>query len=169
MKNYKYFCDVLKNAYFTDTSCQFCGSKENCLDGAFFPQDNLESICLDCFDKNKAHVDIPEYIKERVVNDRASKSNELRHTPPVPWIQSNDWPVCCDDYMVYIGEWEQDEFNSYAKDGDGQKALMELLSKDLVDRVDSFEVLFDDLGYETAAFVFKCSKCGRITVICQDY
>lgn len=52
MNNYKYFSDVLKNGYFTETPCQFCGSSEHCLEGSFFDRDdNLVSICLNCFDK----------------------------------------------------------------------------------------------------------------------
>lgn len=59
MNNYKYFRDVLKNGYFTETPCQFCGSSEHCLEGSFFDRDdNLVSICLNCFDKRKVSVDI---------------------------------------------------------------------------------------------------------------
>ena len=73
MNNYKYFSDVLKNGYFTETPCQFCGSSEHCLEGSFFDRDdNLVSICLNCFDKRKVSVDIPSYIADRVVK----KQNE---------------------------------------------------------------------------------------------
>lgn len=36
MENYKYFENVKKNGYFTDIPCQFCGSKEYCLDGVLY-------------------------------------------------------------------------------------------------------------------------------------
>ena len=63
MDNYKYFSDVLKNGYFTETPCQFCGGSEHCLEESFFDRDdNLVSICLNCFDKRKVSVDIPSYI-----------------------------------------------------------------------------------------------------------
>ena len=102
MNNYKYFSDVLKNGYFTETPCQFCGSSEHCLEGSFFDRDdNLVSICLNCFDKRKVSVDIPSYIADRVVKKQNEKVTELSFCPPVPWIQNNDWPVCCDDYMTY--------------------------------------------------------------------
>ena len=170
MKEYKYFEDVLKNGYFTETPCQFCGNTQNCLDGAFFDRnDGVMSICLDCFDKRKVNVTIPNYIANKVNNNRKQKVNELGFCPPVPWIQNNDWPVCCDDFMVYIGEWEQEDFCAHSPNGDGMSILKELLIDELKDNVESYEALWDDLGYETAAFVFKCPSCGKIVVICQDY
>ena len=81
MKNYKYFENVEKNAYFTETPCQFCGGKHLCLDGIFFEKDDLESICLDCFEKKQIHVAIPDYIKARVKNDADSKCEELQFNP----------------------------------------------------------------------------------------
>lgn len=170
MENYKYFENVKKNGYFTDVPCQFCGSKEYCLDGVFFErEDDFESICIDCFDKRKINVNILEYIKNRVMENREQKVDELQYCPPVPWIQNNDWPVCCDDYMVFIGEWEQDDFRKYSSDGDGKLLLKEMLLDELKDKVESYDVLWEDIGYETAAFVFKCPKCGKKVVVCQDY
>lgn len=84
MNNYKYFSDVLKNGYFTETPCQFCGSSEHCLEGSFFDRDdNLVSICLNCFDKRKVSVDIPNYIADRVVKKQNEKVTELSFCPPV--------------------------------------------------------------------------------------
>ena len=89
--------------------------------------------------------------------------------PPVPWIQNNDWPVCCDDYMTYIGEWDREDFIKNSTYDDGLSLLKELLIDELKNNVESYEALWADLGYETAAFVFKCSKCGNKVVVCQDY
>jgi len=95
--------------------------------------------------------------------------NQLSFCPPVPWIQNNDWPVCCDDFMIYIGEWEQEDFTAHSTNGDGLSLLKELLIDELKDNVESYDALWEDLGYETAAFAFKCPKCGKIVVVCQDY
>lgn len=38
MNIYKYFSDVLKNGYFTETPCQFCGGSEHCLEGSFLTE-----------------------------------------------------------------------------------------------------------------------------------
>lgn len=169
MGKYKYFENVEKNAYFTETPCQFCGSKHLCLDGVFFERDDIVSICLNCFDKKRINVEVPDYIKARVKNNADSKFGLLQFNPPVPWIQNNDWPVCCDDYMVYIGEWEQDDFNNYSKTESGKESLAKLMDPELLSRVENLDVLWDDLGYETAAFAFKCLQCGKIVIICQDY
>ena len=84
-------------------------------------------------------------------------------------MQSNDWPVCCDDYMVYIGEWEQEDFNSYSKTESGKDALAKLLAPEILERVENLDVLWDDLSYGTAAFAFQCPQCGKTVIICQDY
>ena len=169
MENYKYFENVEKNAYFTETPCQFCGSKHLCLDGVFFARNDIVSICLDCFDKKRINVEVPDYIKARVKNNVDSKFGLLQFNPPVPWIQSNDWPVCCDDYMVYIGEWEQDDFNNYSNTESGKESFEKLMDSELLSRVESLDVLWDDLGYGTVAFAFKCLQCSKIVIICQDY
>lgn len=170
MDNYKYFENAKKNGYFTEIPCQFCGATEHCLDGVFFQRhDDLISICLNCFDKKQIRVNIPSYLANQVSADRDQKVSDLSFCPPVPWIQNNDWPVCCDDFMVYIGEWEQEDFCNHSTDGDGLALLKELLIDELKNQVESYEALWDDLGYETAAFVFKCPNCGKVVVVCQDY
>ncbi len=169
MKSYKYFENVEKNAYFTDVPCQFCSSKRSCLDGVFFERDDIVSICLNCFDQKKANVEVPDYIKARVKNDVDNKFESLQFNPPVPWIQSNDWPVCCDDYMIYVGEWEQDDFNNHSETGHGKETFKSLMDSETLKRVENFDVLWNELGNETAAFAFKCLHCGKIIIICQDY
>ena len=170
MDNYKYFNNAKKNGYFTDTHCQFCGSNEHCLDGVFFQRsDDLESICLSCFDKKEISVVIPDYVAYKVKENRDEKVNTLSFCPPVPWIQNNEWPVCCDDFMEYIGEWEQKEFTEYSENSDGISLPKEFLIDELKEKVANYDCLWEDLGYGTAAFVFKCSQCGKIKVICQDY
>lgn len=93
MKNYDYFINVKENAVFTEKSCQFCGKNDNCLEGVYFEQPNLKSICLSCLDSKKMGVDIPDYIKKLVCIDGANKIEKLKYTPPVPWVQYNDWKV----------------------------------------------------------------------------
>lgn len=169
MKNYRYFENVEKNGYFTDIPCQFCGSKRSCLDGIFFERNDIVSICLNCFDKKEVNVEIPDYIKLKVKNNLDSKFELLQFNPPVPWVQYNEWPVCCDDYMVYVGEWEQDDFNNYSATGNGKDCLKKLIDSEQFDRVEDFDVLWNEIGYKTIAFAFKCSCCSKIIVIFQDY
>ncbi|SHN02803.1 Uncharacterised protein family (UPF0167) [Anaerosporobacter mobilis DSM 15930] len=168
MKNYKYFCNVKENADFTKKNCQFCGSNNNCLEGVYFEQDNVESICLECFDLKKAVVDIPEYIIKRVGFDYA-KVEELASNPPIPWVQSNDWQVCCNDYMQYIGEWGQENFRENSNNENAIAFFEKNLDEDTLNKVDDINVLWEDLGYNTVAYVFKCNVCGKMKVVCQSY
>lgn len=169
MKKYDYFFNVKDNAVFTEKRCQFCGTNKECLEGFYFEQPKIESVCLSCLDNKKIGVSIPEYIKNRIKNNRTLKSNILEYTPPIPWIQYNDWQVCCDDYMQYIGEWQQEDFIRESLDGDGISVLRSLLCAHTLSKVDDINVLWEDIGYDTAAFVFKCSKCGKKTIVCQSY
>ncbi len=170
MRNYRYFENAEENAYFTDTPCSFCKSEQFCLDGVFFKNfDGIESICLDCFDEKKISVKIPDYIKAKISSDIDNKADILQFNPPVPWIQDNDWPVCCDDFMIYIGEWEQDDFNKHSDHNNGIELLKKLIDPEISSRVDSFEVLWDQLGDWAAAFTFRCPHCGKKIVIIQDY
>ncbi|MCR5738165.1 MAG: CbrC family protein [Eubacterium sp.] len=169
MKEYKYFENVKRNAYFCEIPCQFCGGKSDCLDGVFFEKDEVESICLSCFEQKKARVYIPDYIQNKIKNKRTDKTEELFLTPPVPWIQYNEWPVCCDDYMKYLGEWDKEAFEKYFSDNDNIESMKNILSNDMMERIENFEVLLDDLGNGTAAFVFKCNHCDKVNVVFQDY
>lgn len=63
--------------------------------------------------------------------------------------------------MIYIGEWEQEDFIKNSTNGDGLSLLKELLIDELKNNVENYEALWEDLGYETAAFAFKCSNCGK--------
>lgn len=169
MREYKYFFNVKRDAAFTKKQCEFCGGTENCLEGVYFGDNSTESICLSCLDNKKASVDVPVYVRERIIKNQISKSDILKYTPPVPWVQYNDWQVCCDDYMQYMGEWQQRDFINNSVDGDGINMLEKILDKDTREKVDDIKTLWDDLGYDTVAYIFKCRACGRITAVCQSY
>lgn len=169
MKKYKYFENVENNAAFIDIPCQFCGSVGDCLDAVYFENGNLDSICIECFEKGKAHVIIPKYVAEQVKVNVHKKVWELSCTPPVPWIQYNEWPACCDDFMTFIGEWDRNKFNENSGDGNGKRYLQILMIKNGLDRISNIEGLWNDIGHNSAAYVFKCQQCGKISVVCQDF
>ena len=50
MRTYKYFDNVKKNAVFTEQACQFCGSKNDCLEGVYFEKNNIEFLHVDVMD-----------------------------------------------------------------------------------------------------------------------
>lgn len=169
MNKYKYFDNIKKNAVFTEHACQFCGSEQDCLEGIYFDQSNIESVCLRCFSELKANVYIPDYIQAKVEKDRAGKVRELSFTPPIAWVQSNEWPACCDDFMEYIGEWEKEDIITYAGDEDYIVFFRKLLDQEMLERIEDIDVLIDDLGYDSVAYAFRCTCCNKITIVCQDY
>lgn len=169
MRKYYYYSNVMENAIFTEKPCQFCGTKEDCLEGIYFEQSDIKSVCLSCLDEKKIGVDVPIYIQKRIKNDVSSKTEVLKQTPPIPWVQFNDWQVCCDDYMKYIGEWEHENFVNESIDGDGINLLKHLLDEGTLSKVDDINVLWEDIGYDTVAYVFECPNCGGKKVVCQSY
>lgn len=169
MKRYDYYKDVKRDAVFTEEKCQFCGNDSDCLEGVYFGQSKLNSICLDCLDNHRIEVYIPEYLRNQIQYNCERKTEKLKYTPPVPWVQYNEWQICCDDYMQYIGEWEQEDFIKESVDGDGIGLLQKLLCQDTLDKVDDINVLWEDIGFDTVAFVFYCPICNRKKVVCQSY
>ena len=73
MRTYKYFDNVKKNAVFTEQACQFCGSKNDCLEGVYFEKNNIESVCVECLAQSKTSVYIPDEIQSKIVRDRIKK------------------------------------------------------------------------------------------------
>lgn len=167
MEKYEYFENVEKNALFTDVQCQFCGSNHYCLDGLYFKRNDIISICLNCFDKKIINVEIPDYIKARIKSDADIKFKSLQFNPPVPWTHSNDWAVCCDDYMIYVGNWKQEDFNNHSETGNGKELLEKLMNPEVLNKVGNINTLWEHIGTEMLAFVFKCSHCEKYIIICQ--
>lgn len=169
MNSFKYFFNVEENAVFSNKPCQFCFSGKDCLDGVYFDDPDVETICLKCLKQKKASVPIPQYVRRQIKQDEPLKTTVLMQTPPVPWVQYNDWPACCDDYMQYVGEWTKDTFLKEANDGDGIRLLRTLLRSDQLAQTEDFDALWDSIGDDTIVFVFRCLICGKLTAVCQSY
>ena len=90
---------------------------------------------------------------------RVPKENllELVRTPTYLSIQGDRWQFCCRCPMTFIGEWDRDDFDQNAPNGDG-KALFEEIVQHTVDGL--WE---DELHDETGIYVFRCKQCGRLT------
>lgn len=178
MKKYKYFEMPLKYADTELGTCDFCNCERECMDTVYFNRHDVTEnlICFECFDKNLLSVEIPEYIKQELINNLKKygitdieqiekKISDLSHTPPVPWIQNNEWPVCCGDFALYLGEWDRNEFENH---GDGKKLLSNMLSDDDKKKYD-IDYLWDNIGDWCCAFIFKCINCDRLIAVCQEY
>lgn len=188
MKNmkFRYFKDVFKNAIFTDAECDICGTKKNCLEGEYFSDSGkYNSVCLNCLISGLAKVEIPNYIVEslkvKIINSKELLANEdieenvklkikeLEANPPVPWIQYNNWPICCNDFACYIGEWTQEEFIAQSNNDNYINFFKSILDDSTKSKIDDINILWEDIGHNTAAFVFQCLICGKYIVVCQSY
>lgn len=185
--SFKYFEDYNTNARFTGEKCEICGKEDLCLNGIYLDISgrDLESVCISCLVKGEITIQIPEYLRNRLYENIKSITphlseelinnkvnilvDELSRTPPVPWVQYNDWPTCCADFMTYIGEWETEDFEKNAADGDGKNYLLNSIDERTKNQIEGLDVLWDDIGYDTIAFVFKCRKCGKTAVVLQSY
>lgn len=183
---FKYFLDPEKDASYVDEPCEVCGSSNLCLDGTYFDhEEELESICMECLVKGKIVVEFPDFLYDKIYNELKrinptlseekikDNMNEifsvLEKTPPVPWIQYNDWPVCCGDFMIYLGELTRDQLNAMDINNDGKNLLLRLIDNETKNRIDNLDFLWDGLGDYVIAYYFQCTKCDKQTVILQSY
>lgn len=184
MNKFKYFEDPLKNADMRKGNCQICGADRLCLEGIHFDsEDEVELVCLACLQSGKFKVNISSFLEERIYNHlhdvypQYEKSEtefqvkalteELSKNPPVPWIQYNDWPVCCGDFAKYIGEWNKEDIDK--KSSNGKEYIMEIMDDFSKGKIEDIDVFWDDIGEFTAIFVFKCIKCSRLIAVSQAY
>lgn len=180
---FKYFDNVLENAEFTDIPCEICGSQKNCLEGLYFECDDINSACIDCLSKGKIKVNITEFIKERIIahlkennknEDEIERKvkmlvDELERTPPVPWIQYNDWPICCNDFTKYLGEWGKEDIIRNSHDKNEKEHLISILDDFSKSRIDNLDCFWDEIGDDVAIFVFKCIYCSKLIAVWQSY
>ncbi len=82
---------------------------------------------------------------------------ELLRTPTYITIQGEVWQFCCRQPMVFIGEWNRDEFGRRAPHGDGRRFFEQVVQN-------SVPGLWDNQLHDiTGVYVFRCPSCCRIT------
>lgn len=184
MKKFKYVEEPLKNAEMENGNCQICGEDKLCLEGIYFDNDDeVELVCLDCLQSGKIKVNIPSFLEERIYSHlfdlypqykkseieikAKTLSEELSINPPVPWIQYNDWAVCCGDFAKYIGEWNKEDI--LKKSSNGKEYIMDILDDFSKKKVEDIDAFWDDIGESTVIFVFKCIKCSKLIAVSQAY
>lgn len=172
-------------ARWTSAACR-CGAAGPNLDGAFFEGDEVrQAVCLRCLEEGKVSRDLSrpraalrDHLKARQRAWSATKVDRiadekmaaLAKTPPVPWLRENAWPVCCEDFEVYRGEWAKRDWNGVAKDGNGQAALGRVIGGDADRAADLWKDLPLEAGEKAlrALFVFFCPGCKKLEVVAQD-
>lgn len=106
-------------------------------------QDQFDSVILNA-DEEWIGVRLPREVMD-----------ELLRTPTYGTWQGECWLFCCRYPMTFVGEWGQDEFESRASDGDGQKLFSSVLPE-LPDQA------LDAVGQGLAVYVFECKSCGNL-------
>jgi uncharacterized protein CbrC (UPF0167 family) len=183
---FKYFHDFLNNTEFKKEPCDNCGRTPT-LAGVYFGGDReLNAVCVDCLVSGQVTVHVPRYLIKRLrenvkvshpdwsevlVESKVDQAvSDLSRTPPIPWIQNNDWVICHGDFACYLGEWKQYRLISEAPDGDGKEYLFSLLNPTDRPGRDSLEDLWESVAADwTAVYVFQCLKCFRRFAVVQMY
>jgi uncharacterized protein CbrC (UPF0167 family) len=186
LHEFKYFPNYQTWARFTEDDCN-CPLDELCLDGVFFGDPDVpDAICLSWLMAGQYRVEIghylirlleqsvrlehPEWSDQQVTVHVDQSVDALSRTPPVPWIQHNNWPVCHGDFCRYDGEWRQDQFIQAAPDGDGVSYLVSILDEPNRERIGDPIGLWESISNGwTTVFVFTCLTCGRRIAVDQSY
>jgi uncharacterized protein CbrC (UPF0167 family) len=82
---------------------------------------------------------------------------ELLRTPTYDTIQGDQWQFCCKQPMVFLGEWNREDFHRNAPDGQGH-AYFQKIVQGIVPGL--WE---DNLHDVNGIYVFRCSHCNRMT------
>ena len=86
--------------------------------------------------------------------------DKLAHTPPVPWLQNNEWPVCNDDFAVYNGELTRDQLLLEHEGAGPAKAALRAMVEEVKPEweldEEALDTAWDQLGNFVAVFAFRC-------------
>lgn len=88
----------------------------------------------------------------------------LLKTPQFVTWQGERWLVHCDDFMIYLGEWEPVDFGKNAPDGDGRKLFMQMVEKELGDLWDRTipQGATEPAAWHFQIHAFRCAHCGTL-------
>jgi hypothetical protein len=183
--SFRYLSRPEQNIAFSEIECQ-CGFIP-CLDTTWFNQPDLpESVCIDDLVSGKVHVEIPQWIVEElrtsvktyhpewneseIDHDVILKTDELSRTPPVCWLQSNEWPIRNGDYCRYLGEWRLEKWVELYPDVKIDELVWGLLDQKSRMAWKLKEHFHESLlsGW-TVTFVFQDISTSDIVVIDQSY
>ena len=82
---------------------------------------------------------------------------ELLRTPDYINIQGDRWQFCCSRPMVFVGQWNRDDFVRHAPDHDGHRFFQQIVQHIVPGLWE------DKLHDDTGIYVFRCPNCQRKT------
>lgn len=150
--------------------CECCGKEVEWYVSHIYSTCRVNCICLECvsngaaakkFDCEFNCVRPAEFARDpkEIVSD-SSRTDELLHrTPGILSWQEYDWPVCCDDYCIFLGHYDMDpvvELN--LSDEDFSPYPFDEITADGMQYV-------KDTGY---GLVYQCAHCKKYYLI-VDY
>ena len=110
----------------------------------------------------------PTWTSEQISGHVSTRLEALSRTPPIPWVQNNDWVICGDDFAYYLGERTQEDLNAMAPDGNGLAYLAQLI--DAPETVGKWQNVWDAIEAEwTTVFLFLCPQTGAYHAVMQSF
>jgi uncharacterized protein UPF0167 len=189
MTTFRYFPTFPEGARFDARPCAFCGATP-ALDDVWLDvdedYDDPPPVCVADLLRDRARVAIPAWIEQDLADQVATahpewddqrkaayvaaRTAELAHTPPVPWVQENEWPVCADDYAGFDGELTRERLeHRYGGPREAQAALGRIIA-DLRPawqlNAESLDAWWQRLGGFVRVYAFRCPK-GEETYVLQ--
>lgn len=190
MSSFAYFPVFPTGAHLSTESCGYCG-KSPAISGTYLRPigdgSETKAVCGDCLAGGRASVKVPKWVERELAEavnasrpdwseERrsvyvAERVAELSHTPPVPWIQNNEWPVCHDDFAQFVGELTREQLekqhgSTRAAIGALRAAIAEL-RPEWEQSEANVEWEWAELGNFLAIFVFHCQDRQREIYVLQ--
>lgn len=190
MSQFRYFPSFPEGATLTEEVCGYCGVSpaisEAWLSDAG-SDDTKKPACAECLREGRATTRVPSWLERDLArgvdathpNWTAEKRAalvrhrvaELGHTPPVPWLQNNEWPICGDDFALFEGELTSDLLVRRHRGLNQAKAALRAIIKEAVPAWDLDEEAVDtawkQLGNFVAIFVFRCPEANSPIYVLQ--
>lgn len=179
MSHFKYFPSFPNGAHLSTEACEHCGRTPAIPAGRLksaLDEEQRRAACADCLQAGKASVDVPSWVERELAQavDQthfdwsaeqraelvASRVTSLAHTPPVPWLQNNEWPVCGDDFAAYVGELTREHLlREHGVTQRAKEALHATIDElrphwDLDE--EALDTAWEQLGNFVAIFEFRC-------------
>lgn len=190
MGTFEYFPNFPEGAQLRPEACGYCGrSPAIPAERLMFNPGNAgpKVVCADCLQEGKARVRIPQWIERELwqaigqvhpdwnPTQRAElvaiRLSKLAHTPPIPWLQSNEWPICGDDFARYGGELTREhllhEHDNAALAKEALRAIIEEVRPEWELTTEDMETAWEQLGNFVAIFLFRCPGDPRTTYVLQ--
>jgi uncharacterized protein CbrC (UPF0167 family) len=186
--SFRYFPSFPSGAPLESVACSVCGNTPSISRARLAPTNGEKRpVCADCLAKGAARTDVPIWVEQELKLSVArshpgwseqkqghhisARIRDLSHTPPVPWLQNNEWPTCGDDFAIYIGEITRERLErEHGGEIGGRETLRTILQQALPDWEQdeaAVEAEWRDLGNYLAIFEFLCQDEGRTIYIVQ--